>query len=215
MRMMRNPPRSVLLALLLPVLLPSSLYSQSTPIKARVRDMKGSAMYSLPGAAPRRLSLGTVLPPGSIIETAKNSAVDIYLGPDAGTVRMTESSVLALEKLDETGSGAGSTVEIQLNLQAGTLLGNVKRLHAGSKYHVKVSNGMVGVRDGQFRINAQGFLVLLEGALVIVHVPATGEPAPFTLTAPPPVYFSPLEGIRPAPEALVQEAQNQLRARLR
>jgi len=215
MRNVRRPCSAILIVLLLPAALPVNLFGQAKPFEAQVSEMKGSATYSMANESPKRLDAGTVLLPGAIVQTAKSSAVDIRLGADAGVVRMTENSVLALEKLNETRTGSGNTVEVQLNVRAGNVLGNVTRLPAGSKYHVKVSNGMVGVRDGQFRINAQGFVVLLNGGLAVVHVPAVGEPTPHTLTAPPAVYFSPLESVKPAPPPLVQEVQNQLNARLR
>jgi hypothetical protein len=52
-------------------------------------------------------------------------------------------------------------------------------------------------------------MVLLDGTLIFVHVPQGGNPTPYTLVAPPPVYFSPLEGVKPAPDDLVKEVQNQ------
>ena len=215
MRYVRRPCWTILLLLLLPATLPANLFGQPNSIEAQVWDIKGSATYSIAAEPPKRLNPGTVLPPGALIQTAKGSAVDIRLNPDAGVVRMTENSVLALDKLAATSTAAGNTVEVQMNLRAGNMLGNVPKLLAGSRYHVKVSNGMVGVRDGQFRISAQGFVVLLSGALAVVHVPAVGEPAPHTLMAPPAVYFSPLENVKPAPPPLAQEVQNQLNARLR
>jgi hypothetical protein len=52
-------------------------------------------------------------------------------------------------------------------------------------------------------------MVLLDGTLIFVHVPQGGNPTPYTLVAPPPVYFSPLEGVKPAPDDLIKEVQNQ------
>jgi hypothetical protein len=40
-----------------------------------------------------------------------------------------------------------------------------------------------------------------------VHVPPGGNPTPYTLQAPPAVYFSPLEGVKNAPLDLVQNVE--------
>jgi hypothetical protein len=48
-----------------------------------------------------------------------------------------------------------------------------------------------------------------------VFIPPSGEPLPFELKAPPPVYFSPVEGVRHAPDQLVREVQFQTKGKLR
>jgi hypothetical protein len=52
--------------------------------------------------------------------------------------------------------------------------------------------------------------VLLQGTLVFAYVPPSGDPVPYTLTGPPAVYFSPVEGVQLAPAALVREVQRQV-----
>ena len=42
-----------------------------------------------------------------------------------------------------------------------------------------------------------------------MYVPPGQQPTPYTLVAPPAVYFSPLEGVKPAPEDLVREVIRQ------
>jgi hypothetical protein len=215
---MRKMQRLTWLIVLLPLTflaLATNLCGQTKVLKAQVWGIKGSATYGPAGEVGQRLNPGTVLPVGSIIQTAPGSAVDLHLGKDKGLLRITENTTLILEKLDLMQPGTSNTVEVQLQLQAGSILADVKRLLPGSKYQVKVSNGLVGIRDGQFRINSQGFVVLLNGGLAVVHIPSVGEPHPYTLTAPPAVYFSPLEGVKEAPPPLAQEVQKQLNARLR
>jgi hypothetical protein len=41
--------------------------------------------------------------------------------------------------------------------------------------------------------------------MVFVFVPPGGVPTPYVLVAPPGVYFSPIEGIKPAPPELIRE----------
>jgi hypothetical protein len=126
-------------------------------------------------------------------------------------VRVTEATKLALDKLTLTDTGADTVVEVQLNLPEGTILGNVSKLSAASRYEIKLPNGVAGIRGTRYRCSANAYIVLLEGTLIFVHVPATGAPpTPYTLVAPPAVYFSPIEGVKIAPPDLVQEVSQQV-----
>jgi hypothetical protein len=108
---------------------------------------------------------------------------------------LTENTTLGLDKLTLTDTGADTVVEVQLNLPEGTILGNVGKLSAASKYEVKVPNGVAGVRGTRYRISSTGYTVVLDGTVVFVYVPPNGQPTPYTLVGPPAVYFSPLEGV--------------------
>ena len=155
------------------------------------------------------LKAGTVLGGGTIIKTAAESTVDLFLGNSAGVVRITENSTLGLDKLLITNTGADTVIENQLNLPEGTMLFNVNKLSAASKYEVKLPNGVAGIRGTKGRLSSNSFIVLLDGALVYVHVPQGGNPTPYSLSAPPPVYFSPAEGVKAAPEPLIAEVVKQ------
>ena len=73
---------------------------------------------------------------------------------------------------------------------------------------IKVPNGVAGIRGTRGRANSNSYIVLLDGTLIFVHVPPGGQPVPYTLVAPPPVYFSPLEGIKPAPQDLILDTDS-------
>lgn len=176
-----------------------------TPGKAVVRAVKGHATFSAGGSAPAPVKVGTVLYSGSSIRTEAGSIVDLFLGPSAGSVRIAENSTLALDKLTMTETGADTVVDVQLNLPDGTMLGNVNKLSAASKYEIKVPNGVAGIRGTQFRINSQGYVVVLNGSVVMVYVPANGNPTPYPLFGPPAQYFSPTEGVKAAPAELIRE----------
>ena len=189
--------------------LATNAFAQTQPGRAEVRSIKGSAVYSTPTSPAQPLKVGTVLPAGTTIRTSAGTSVDLFLGNSAGVVRLTENTTLTLDKLALTDTGADTVVEVQLNLPEGNILGNVNKLSAASKYEVKVPNGVAGIRGTRFRMSSTSFLVLLDGTLVFVHVPPGGQPTPYTLSAPPPVYFSPIEGVKLAPEDLVNEVRNQ------
>lgn len=188
----------------------ANLHGQVFPGKAKVKAIKGSASFSLPGENAKPLKVGTTLTSGSVVKTDGKSSVDLFLGNSAGVVRMTENSTLALDKLTLMDTGADTVVEIQLHVPQGTILGNVNKLSVASRYEIKVPNGIASIRGTQFRASADGNLVLLQGTLVFAYVPPSGDPVPYTLTGPPAVYFTPVEGVQLAPPALVREVQRQV-----
>jgi hypothetical protein len=198
-----------LFSLLAVTLWAGSLAAQTQPGKAVVRSISGTATYATDGATFLPLKVGTVLPPGSTVKTAGASTVDLFLGNSAGVIRVIENSTLAVDKLNITDTGADSVVDVQLNLPAGTMLFNVNKLSAASKYEIKVPNGVAGIRGTKGRCSANSYIVLLDGTLIFVYVPPGGTPTPYTLVAPPPVYFSPLEGVKPAPADLIREVIGQ------
>ena len=192
----------------------SHLAAAPVPVKAEVRGWIGRAQFSRAAGAFQPVKKNTVLEAGDIIQTASGSAVDIFLGDLAGTVRLTESSTLVIEKSVLTDPAAGANFQVNLALKSGELLGRITPHGGASRFQVAVPAGIAAVVDGQFRIDSRGYFVLLEGKGVFVHAPATGEPTAHTLAAPPAVYFSPVEGVRTAPEPLVREVAGQTRSKL-
>lgn len=185
--------------------LSNPLHAQTTQGRAEVRAIKGTAVYSVGGGPALPLKVGTVLTAGATVKTGPASSVDLFLGNSAGVVRVTENTTLALDKLTLTDTGADTVVEVQLNLPEGTILGNVNKLSAASRYEIKMPNGVAGIRGTRFRCSSTMFIVLLDGTLVLVYVPPGGNPTAYPLVAPPAVYFSPIEGVKPAPPELIAE----------
>jgi hypothetical protein len=179
--------------------------------KAEVWAIIGSVTFTPAGGTSGPAKLGTVLPPGSIIKTGPGAAVDLYFGSKAGVLRLAANTTLAIERYDDDKS---APLNLQLDLIEGSVLGSGNKLPTGAKYQIKLANGIAGIVNGDFRINGQGYLVLLKGKMAFVHVPASGEPAPHHLSAPPAVYFSPTEGVKEAPAILVREVNNQLSAKI-
>jgi hypothetical protein len=190
----------------------ASLYAQPQPGKAEVRNVVGTAYYSPASGAPMEpLKEGVVLGPGASIKTTAASVVDLFLGKSAGMVRLAENTTLVLDKLTLVDTGADTVVEVQLNLPEGTILGDVEKLATASKYEIKVPNGVAGIRGTRYRISASSLIVLLKGSLVFVYVAPGGTPTPYTLLSPPGAYFSPIEGVKPAPADLISEVELQFK----
>jgi len=190
------------LALVMGLGIPFLADGQTVPGKAEVRAIAGSATYSTAGAPGAPLKVGMVLTPGTTIKTGPESTVDLFLGNSAGVVRIAEKSTLALDKLAFTDTGADTAVDVQMNLPDGQMYFNVNKLSQASRYEIKVPNGVAGIRGTKGSGRSDATWVLLDGTLIFVHAPATGQPTPYVLKAPPPVYFSPRDGLRPAPEDL-------------
>lgn len=187
-----------------------SLTAQTVPGKAEVRSIKGVAVYSTAGGPSQPLKVGTVLGPGSTVKTGGGSTVDLFLGNSAGTVRVTENTTVVLDKLTLTDTGADTAVEVQLGLPEGTILGNVNKLSAASRYEIKTPNGVAGIRGTRYRMSSNSYIVLVDGTMVFVYVPpGGGNPTPYTLAGPPAQYFSPIEGVKPAPQDLIAEVRGQ------
>jgi hypothetical protein len=196
------------------LLVGANLHAQPQPGRAEVKVVIGTAYFSAaPGAAMEPLKEGIVLGPGATIKTTDASVVDLFLGKSAGMVRVTQNTTLALDRLTIADTGADTVVEIQLNVPEGTILGNVEKLATASKFEIKVPNGVAGIRGTQFRISSSSLIVLTKGSLVFVYVaPGAKDPVPYTLVAPPGVYFSPIEGVKPAPAELVAEVEAQFKS---
>jgi hypothetical protein len=183
------------------------------PGQAKVQAILGQAQFSKAGGPFTPLGPGMVLRAGDLVQTASSSAVDLYLGEIAGTVRLTESATLVVDKL-MMGDSGGSGFDVQLSLRGGELLGLAKPVPGDSRFEIKVSNGIVHIVQGRFRVDANGRVVVLEGKAILAHVPSSGEASAHTLTAPPGVYFAPLEGIQPATKDLTREIMKQMRSKL-
>jgi len=183
------------------------------PGVAKVRAILGQAQFSKAGGPFTPLGPGMVLRTGDLVQTATGSAVDLDLGEIAGTVRLTESATLVLDKL-MTSDSIGSGFDVQLALRGGELLGLAKPVPPDARFEIKVSNGIAQIVRGRFRVDANGRVVVLEGKAIFAFVPVGGEASAHTLTAPPGVYFAPQEGVQPATKQLTREIMKQMRPKL-
>src|SRR5262245_48344205 len=95
--------------------------------KASLVGLLGSAQYSRAGGPFIPIKKSTVFEAGDVVRTEKGSAVDIFFGPLAGTVRLTEMTTLAIEKSVAAEGREGSAFELNLSLREGEMLGRVER----------------------------------------------------------------------------------------
>ena len=204
--------------LLLGLLGAASFASAETfPGRAEVRAIKGTATYATNGGPARSLKVGAVLTSPTVVKTGPQSTVDLFLGTSAGVIRIAENSTLSLDKLAITDTGADTAVEIQLNLPDGDMYFNVNKISKASRYEIKMPNGVAGIRGtkGSFSFRQIGAVkppvVLVDGRLVFVHAPVGGPMTSHLMSAPPPVYFSAVEGVKIAPQDLVAAIDGELK----
>ena len=214
MRKIGNVGTAILMAVVGAISFVGNLQAQNNPGRAEVRGILGNVTYATAPGAWVPLRMKNVLTSGSIIKTGPRSAVDLFLGKSGGTIRLTENSTLAIRKLTLSEVAGEILADMEFDLQEGTILGSGSKLSQASHFEVKIPTGIIGVGEGQYRINSKGYLVLVDGKMVFVQIAASGEPVPFPMTAPASVYFSPTEGVRPAPSDLVREINLQLKSKL-
>jgi hypothetical protein len=185
--------------------------------------------------------VGAMLKPGTVIQTAADSYVDVVLNdreaaatglasPDAASsasatsattedmaqyqpkarqdaIRVFENSVLGIDKLTVTETGADTVTETQLDLKAGRIFGTVKKLSAASKYEVKLPNGVAGIRGTIYLIGANGVVSVLSGSVVISYVGPSGSVVTQVVKAGQqfdPNVTDPAQQVGPLPPAVVK-----------
>jgi hypothetical protein len=138
--------------------------------------------------------LGDIIKAGTLIQTAAKSHVDLILGDgsapvarpvpgemisyqpmaEQNLVRLWENTLLGIDKLTITQTGADEVTETQLDLKAGHIFGMVKKMSAASKYEVKIPNGVAGIRGTIYDISAEGVVKVLVGSVVLAYVGPDG-----------------------------------------
>ena len=105
------------------------------------------------------------------------------VAPKANVVRILPNSVLTVDKLTLERTGMDEVAETQLDLKAGTIIGNTKKLSAASRYEVKIPNGVAGIRGTTWMIGANGFIYVLTGSVVVSYVDGQGQLHTVSITA--------------------------------
>ena len=175
-------------------------------LTARVVRLGGQVQVSPDGAQGwTSLHPGDLVKAGSVIRTAAKSSVDLILdggaipanapaavasassGGAEGTanvVRLWENSTLGIDRLISERTGTGTVEETGLDLRAGRVTGNVKKLSAASKYEIKMPGAVAGIRGTGYDLSGTGDVVVYEGSVMVGYVdPATGRPAQMEVKA--------------------------------
>ena len=165
---------------------------------AKVVRVKGDARYKMGGNDWQPLKVGDVVKPGTIIQTAAKGYVDFAMGagsaampvpmaspapgyqrPTTGSsyqpsseqnmVRVWENTLLSIDKLTITQTGADEVSETQLDLKAGHVFALVKKMSAASKYEIKIPTGVAGIRGSGVDVAAEGVIKVQSGSAVMAY----------------------------------------------
>lgn len=120
------------------------------------------------------LKAGATLKVGAAIQTAPESTADLAVNGKANAVRVAPNSSVSLEKMT---SSEGDT-ETRVVVQAGTVLGSVKKLSKTSHFDVRTPNGVAGIRGTDFVIAVDGKTVkftCVEGQVVVAANAPDGQ----------------------------------------
>lgn len=91
------------------------------------------------------------------------------------TVRLFDNTVLGIDKLSATETGADIVTDTQLDLRSGHIVGNVRKMSGASRYEVKLPNGVAGIRGTIYHIWADGRIQVADGTVVLSLVDAQGN----------------------------------------
>jgi FecR protein len=94
---------------------------------------------------------------------------------EQNTVRVFANSLLGIDRLSMSDTGEGLVSDTQLNLKAGRIMGNVKKMSAASRYEIKLPNGVAGIRGTVYDITADGVIRVASGTVVYSFVDAQGN----------------------------------------
>jgi hypothetical protein len=143
---------------------------------AKVVRLKGAARYRTGSMAWQGLKVGDFVKPGTIIETAGKSRIDLVLGAEVSSchsnaeqslVRVWENSRLNIDKLIIQETGAGLVTKARLDLQAGHISGKAGKMSAAYIYEVQIPNAVASIRGAIYDIDADGVVNVHNGPEII------------------------------------------------
>jgi hypothetical protein len=112
--------------------------------------------------------------------------------PEYDVIRVQNDSVVAIDKVSATDTGADRVTETELDLRTGSLFFSVKKQAAASRFEVKVPNGVAGIRGTTGIIFADGRIICLTGSIVTAFTDSTGKVS--TVVVPAGSQFDPTTG---------------------
>lgn len=96
-------------------------------------------------------------------------------------IRMSGGTMLAVDKLTQMNTGADTVGDTELDLRAGNIFLNVKKLSADSQFIVKLPNGVAGIRGAWGSIGADDSVNWGGGVVIISIIGLDGKPHVFKI----------------------------------
>ena len=82
-------------------------------------------------------------------------------------IRLFSNTVLAVDKLTQSDTGVDTVSDTELDLRAGRIFFNVKKMSATSQFIIKIPNGVAGIRGSSGMIDASGETWMFTGQIII------------------------------------------------
>ena len=110
---------------------------------------------------------------------------------EQNVIRLWGNTVLAVDKLTQFDTGVDTVSDTELDLRAGRIFFNVKKMSAASQFIIKIPNGVAGIRGSFGFQDVLGTLAMGEGSGV-ESIILNGKP--FTVVVPAGFQFDPSTG---------------------
>ncbi len=91
---------------------------------------------------------------GVTLRTGENGTCDVSVNGTASAVRLTNNTTLQIPTMSYVGTAREGDTTTMLNLMSGSVLGNVKKISANSRYEITTPHGVAGIRGTDFRVEA-------------------------------------------------------------
>ena len=121
--------------------------------KATVRTVHGTVQY-LDNGAWLPVKPNMKFAAGVTIRTGADGAADISVNGMASAVRLTNNTTLQIPTMTYVGTPREGDTTTMLNLDSGSILGNVKKISANSRYEIMTPHGVAGIRGTDFAVEA-------------------------------------------------------------
>jgi len=151
---------------------------------AQVARLKGAARHTTGSLSWQELKAGDLLEPGSIVETAGKSCLDLVLSVEGlssqpkarpTVLRVWENSRLVIDELFRVEAGAHPVMVTQVDLQAGRISGKARGLSAASSLEVKIPNAVARIHGAVYDICAEGEVKAPAGSVSLEYTDPSDE----------------------------------------
>jgi hypothetical protein len=85
---------------------------------------------------------------------------------EQNVIRLWQNTVLAVDKLTQFDTGVDTVSDTELDLRAGRIFFNVKKMSAAAQFIIKIPNGVAGIRGSYGFVDASGTMAMGEGSAV-------------------------------------------------
>ena len=130
---------------------------------------KGSYVDIVLGEETAAVVQPVIFRPG-IVSSMASASPNYQANVDQNVIRIWENSALGIDKLSSMQTGADVVTDTQLDLKAGRITGNVRKMSAASKYEIKLPNGVLGIRGTLYDAYADGLVKIFVGSAVAAAV---------------------------------------------